>query len=53
MSFYRSNYYINLFKSDIVHHLLPAQPVHLTNGQQAQANCLHTLCLAKSKSLYY
>ena len=43
-----SFYCINLFKSDIAQCLLRAQPVHLTNGQQAQVNCLHNSCLAKS-----
>ena len=29
----------------MAHCLLRAQPVQLTNGQQAQVNCLYTLCL--------
>ena len=41
-------YGINLLKSDIAHCLLRAQPVHITNDQQAQVSWLHTLCLAKS-----
>ena len=49
LSFFRSKFGYNLY--DLTQCLRYSSPVHLTAEKRSQVDCVHTLCLARSKQV--
>ena len=51
LAYFRSSFGIDIFNCDIMSSIEKSKPNVLLDEQQAQVNCLYTLCQAKSSHL--
>ena len=51
LAYFRSSFGIDIFNCDIISSIEKSKPNVVLDEQQAQVNCLHTLCQAKSSHL--
>ena len=51
LAYFRSSFGIDIFNCDIMSSIKKSKPIVLLDEQQAQLNCLYTLCQAKSSHL--
>ena len=51
LSFFRSKFGYNLYDLSLAQCLRYSSPVHLTAEKRSQVDCVHTLCLARSKQV--
>ena len=51
LKFFRSKFGYNLYDLSLSQCLRYSSPVHLTAEKRSQADCIHTLCLARSNQV--